>query len=171
MEQSSKKDKALDDRLKNVFVTTSHVLEQKRNINPERPLPTSKEFVGFFELGYKEPEYITPGKCTLKQLLQFLGDHRLHPDEWTPEKIALHYELKLEDVKNLLEYYKLFALYVPEKADEKKRKQLKTDYDTKNFNRILKNSTQRITFLPGENEGNPKTIKRKLDPTNQDKSS
>lgn len=90
---------------------------------------------------------------SLKQVLQFLGDYRLHPDEWTPEKIALEYKLKLEDVKIMLEYYKLFALYVPEKEDEKKRKLLKTQQDTKNFNQLLKQSTDKITFLPDENPG------------------
>ncbi|XP_070490558.1 protein NDUFAF4 homolog [Chironomus tepperi] len=149
IEQAGKKDSGLDDRLKQVFVTSSHEIEQKRVINPDRPLPTNKQFAGFFELGYLEPETITPGKVTLKQILQFLGDHRLHSDEWTAEKIALEYKLKLEDVKIMLEYYKLFALYVPEKADEKKRKLLKQQ-DTKNFTQLLKQSTDKITFLPDE---------------------
>lgn len=97
-------------------------------------------------------------------MLQFLGDHRLHPDEWTPEKIALEYNMKLDDVKNMLEYYKLFALYVPEKVDEKKRTMLKIDQESRNFEKLLKRSTDKITFLPDENPANLKTLSRKLNP-------
>lgn len=122
-------------------MTTSHIVDQKRIINPDRPLPTNKQFAGFFELGYLEPEYITPGKCSLRQLIQFLGDYRLNGEEWTAEKIALEYKLSLDDVKNLLEFYKLFAMSIPDRKDRKKRTLLKTEYDTQRFKELIDNTT------------------------------
>jgi NADH dehydrogenase [ubiquinone] 1 alpha subcomplex assembly factor 4 len=144
IEETTKKDKGLDDRLKNVFVTSSHEIDQKRIINPERPLPTSKEFAGYFELGYQEPEFITPGKATLKQIIQFLGDYHLHPEVWTVEKIALEYKLSLENAASMVEYYKLFSMQLPKPDEKNKRKLLKSDYDTKTFNEML----QKVKYLP-----------------------
>ncbi|KAG5672583.1 hypothetical protein PVAND_002699 [Polypedilum vanderplanki] len=146
IEETSKKNKELDDRLKSIFVKSSHEVDQKRNLNPERPLPTNKEFVGYFELGYKESDFITPGKVTLKQIIQFLGDYQLHPDEWTVERIALEYKLSLEDAADMVEYYKLFALQLPKSDEKNKRKLLKSEahYDTRNFNEMLK----KVKYLP-----------------------
>lgn len=140
IEETTQKDRDLNDRLKNVFVTSSHEVEQKRIINPDRPLPTNKEFAGYFELGYKEPDSVTPGKASLKQIIQFLGDYEMYPEEWTVPKIAQEYKLSLEDAANMVEYYKLFALQLPKKEDKNKRKLLKTEFDTANFNELLKQS-------------------------------
>lgn len=140
VEESQRKDPELDSRLKQVFVTSSHNIDQKRNLNPEKPLPLDTTPVEHFELGYREVEVsqIAPGKCSLRQIIQFIGDNKLNPDEWTAEKIANDYKMKVEDVKNLLEYYRIFELHVPEKGKEKKKALLRTNYDTKNFNEYIK---------------------------------
>lgn len=133
--------------MRRVFVTSSHEIDQKRYINPDRPLPTNKEFVGFFELGYKEPASITPGKCSMKQAIQFIGDHKIHPNEWTVERIASEYKMNQDDVKNIVQYFRLFSLYLPEKGDEKERTMLRPIQE-QDFNQFLADSTKK--FLPGD---------------------
>lgn len=140
MEASFKKDQDLDDRLKDIFVTTSHVIDQKRPVNPDRPLPISTEHVAFFELGFKETEIveIPYGKCSLRQAVQFIENYKMYPEEWTKEKIASEYKLKVDDVQNVLDHFTLFAITIPEKGKEKKRILLSNSYDTKNFEKYMK---------------------------------
>lgn len=139
VEETSRKDDDLDDRLKQVFVTSSHEIDQKRFVNPNRPLPTSTEHVKFFELGFKETDVglIPPGKLSLRQAVKFIEDHRMQPEEWTKEKIASEYKLKLDDVQNILQYFRLFAVRIPEKGKEKKRLLSVMGKDTQNFNEYL----------------------------------
>lgn len=140
VEETQRKNPELDNRLKQVFVTSSHNIDQKRNLNPERPLPLETTPVEFFELGFRELEVsqITPGKCSLRQIIQFIGDHKLNPEEWTAEKIASDYKMKVEDVKNLLEFYRIFELHVPEKGKKKQQVLLRTNYNTQNFKEFVK---------------------------------
>lgn len=134
-------------------MTTSHIVDQKRVLNPDRPLPTNTNHVGFFELGFKETEVteIPTGKCSLRQSVKFIEDYRMNPEEWTKEKIAQEYKLNVEDVKNILDHYRLFAVSIPEKGKEKKPL-LKTSYDTKTFNKYLKDikekTGQETALLP-----------------------
>lgn len=145
VEESQKKNPEHDTRLKQVFVTSSHNIDQRRNLNPERPLPSDTTPVDYFELGYREVEVaqISPGKCSLRQIIQFIGDNKLNPDEWTAEKIASDYKIKVEDAENLLEYYRIFELHVPDKGNEKKRVLLRTNFDTQNFKKFVKLITQK----------------------------
>jgi uncharacterized protein YktA (UPF0223 family) len=138
-EEMSKKDKELDDRLKKVFVTASEA-EQKRPVNPNRPLPTSTEHIGFFELGFKEtePTEVPLGKVSLRKVIQFIEDYKMSPEVWSKEKIASEYKLNLEDVNNVLEHYRLFTVHIPAKGEEKKKVLLRSGYETQNFNEYLK---------------------------------
>lgn len=56
------------------------------------------------EYGFKFPEEgsVTKGKCTLKQALQFLGDHQGDPNLWNAAKVAEEYKLKEEVVGELI---------------------------------------------------------------------
>lgn len=109
-------------------------------MNPNRPLPTSTAHVGFFELGFKEtePDQIPPGKCSLRQAVQFIEDYKMSPKEWTKERISNEYKLNPEDVNNVLEHFRLFTVHIPEKGEEKKKVLLRTNYDTQNFDKYIK---------------------------------
>jgi Uncharacterised protein family (UPF0240) len=126
--------------LKQVFVTSSHTIDQKRNLNPDRPLPKNTQPNEEFELGFKEEkvENIPPGKVSLRQAIDFLSYHKVYPQEWTAEKIALEYKLKLDDVKNILDHFKMLAIHVPEKGKEKKRVLLRTNHETQNYEEYIK---------------------------------
>jgi nitrogen regulatory protein PII len=115
-------------------------LEQKRIINPDRPLPKNTEFVGHFEYGYKETdiERIPIGKVSLRKAIEFISLHQTNSQEWTAEVIAATHKLNLEDVKNILENFRMFEVMIPEvKGDGKTKKFLidpniktTTDYKT-----------------------------------------
>lgn len=88
------------------------------------------------EYGFKFPEdgNVTRGKCTLKQALQFLGDHQADPKLWNNVKVAEEYKLKEEVVGelissfcdfpeliskfpvNVLHYFKTFQIHIPTKG-------------------------------------------------------
>lgn len=153
IEESMKKDPELDTRLKQVFVTSSHEIDQNRATNPERPLPMNTKAVDYFELGFKEKKAneIASGKCSLRQAIQFIGDHKLNPHEHTPDKIALEYNMKVEDVKNLLEYYKIFNIHI---GKEKQKLLARSNYNTRNFEEYLKLVTKKHESLEKKEEKN-----------------
>jgi NADH dehydrogenase [ubiquinone] 1 alpha subcomplex assembly factor 4 len=136
--------------LKQVYVTSSHEVDQARLVNPSRPLPKSTEFVGYFELGYKESDTIESGRCSMKQAIQFIGDNKLHPDQWTIEKIAQEYKMQPEKVSDIIKHFKLFTLYTPEEGKEKERIAMLRMQDTKRFKELLAKSTGKI--LPMDEE-------------------
>jgi NADH dehydrogenase [ubiquinone] 1 alpha subcomplex assembly factor 4 len=142
LEQTSKKHTDLDERLKQVFVTSSHEVDQARILDPDKPLPKETKPPIFFELGFKEvpDEKIPRGKCSLRQALTFLGNHKIQPEVYTAEKIALDYKMNLEDVQNLLEYYKIFDIMLQAKDEKEKQHRILLNQDVKrqDFNKLMK---------------------------------
>ncbi|CAD6995026.1 unnamed protein product [Ceratitis capitata] len=92
----NKKDQALDDRLKDVYVTSEDrfIDYAAQRTDPDKPLPLSRKTVQDFEYGYREPTRVVPGRCTLRQAMQFITDHQSDPDLWTKQRIATDYKLK-----------------------------------------------------------------------------
>jgi Uncharacterised protein family (UPF0240) len=89
-------------------------LEQKRYINPEKPLPLTRTAPEFFEFGFQEtdPKRVSAGRCTLRQAVQFISDHQQNPKEWTVERIANEFKLKQENVTNILDHYRMFSIHI-----------------------------------------------------------
>lgn len=119
-------------------------MEQRRVINPEKPLPTNRESVSF-ELGYQETEVkkIPLGKCSLLQAIKFISDHQQNPNEWTAERVANDLKLKQENVENILEHFRMFAVRLPDVKDTSKIKKYLIDpFDEKssNFDKVLAES-------------------------------
>ncbi|KAL0811988.1 hypothetical protein ABMA28_009386 [Loxostege sticticalis] len=117
-EKLDKKDPELDNRLKDVYVTSfgrpeDDITRERRQHNPERPLPQDRKSLEEFEMGFKEPERVSYGKTTLRQAIDFIGAYQSNPKEATPSKIALEYKLKEEDVHSVLKYFKTFEVYIP----------------------------------------------------------
>jgi len=65
------------------------------------------------EFGYLEPEKIRPGKCSIRQTLQFLGDHFTNPQQFNANVIASSYQLDSERVKLVLKYFQVFQIQLP----------------------------------------------------------
>lgn len=118
-EKLNKKDSALDERLKNVYVTAhgrpeDDITKEKIKENPNRPLPQDRAQVQDFDLGFKEPERVPYGRTTLRHTLEFMESHQMNPEEVTATKIAYEYKLKEEDVEVILKYFKTYEIYIPE---------------------------------------------------------
>lgn len=119
-EKLDKKDPGLDDRLKNVYVT-SHgrpeadiTREKMSKQSKDRPLPQDRKMPEVFEMGFKEPEKVRYGNTTLRDVINFTSAHQTNPEEVTTRKIALEYKMRDEDVASILKYFKTFEIYVPE---------------------------------------------------------
>lgn len=115
-EKLEKKDVALDDRLKNVYVTSKGRPEDditREAMSSGRLLPQDRKLLPDYDFGFKEPEQVKYGRTTLRSAMDFISSHQANPTEVTAEKIALEYKLKEEDVKNILKYFKTFEVYVP----------------------------------------------------------
>lgn len=105
------------DNLSKVFLSSkgdNPVIETRRKLPRER-----KGWDGY-EYGYEEPDKIPQGKASMRQVLDILNAYETKPSINTPEKLAAEYNLNLQDVQNLLKYFKPFQVYIPKK--EKKEK-------------------------------------------------
>ncbi|XP_055906918.1 protein NDUFAF4 homolog [Eupeodes corollae] len=146
VEKLNKKDSHLDDRLKNVYVTSEDRYidyDLKRPQSDDRTLPLDRKIVEDFEYGFKEPVRVTPGRCTLRQAMKFITDHQGDPNLWTPKKIAADYKIKEEVVEKIVSHFMSFQIYIPDinskdniliqaktkLIDENKEKQKEKDKD------------------------------------------
>ncbi|XP_038218289.1 protein NDUFAF4 homolog [Zerene cesonia] len=123
-EKIVKKDLGLDERLKDVYVTSKGTPEDditrlKKEQNPNRPLPKDRNIIEDFDFGLKEPESIPYGRTTLRQAIEYISSHQLNPEEVTAAKIAYEYKLKESDVEHILKYFRTFEIYVPETKTSK----------------------------------------------------
>ncbi|XP_037823739.1 protein NDUFAF4 homolog [Lucilia sericata] len=123
LEKLNKKDSALDERLKNVYVTSQdrfidYGLKRSQS-SEDKQLPLDRHTPEDFEFGYMEPQRITIGRCTLRQALKFITDHQSEPEKWTPAKIAEDYKMKPELVDNILKYFRSYNIYIPDQRSSK----------------------------------------------------
>ena len=125
------------------YLTLNFQLEQKREIDPDKPLPTNRKTINDFELGYQEPDLqrIPLGKCTLRQAIKFISDHQQKPEEISAEKIAEEFKLKQQNVEHILEHFRMFAIHIP-KEEGKTKKYLIDPFDTQSvgFEKMLEES-------------------------------
>lgn len=78
------------------------------------------------------------GRCTLRQAIQFISDHQQNPNEWTAERISNEFKLKKENTDNILQFFRLFAVHIPDvKGPTKKILMDPFDGKSKNFNAML----------------------------------
>ncbi|KAG4074181.1 hypothetical protein HA402_016209 [Bradysia odoriphaga] len=106
-----KKNSVLDERLKQVYVTST---------DPVVPLPLDRKAVQDFEFGYLEPEQAMRGRVTLRQALTFISNHSSEPETWTIAKISDEYKLKPSIVGSILKHFQTFEVYIPEDKKEDK---------------------------------------------------
>lgn len=111
----NRKDPELDDRLKDVYVTSHGRPEDDvtKEHSTNRPLPQNRTAVPDFDFGLKEPDKIPYGRTTLRHAIDYIASHQINPEEVTAAKIAFEYKLKVEDVENILKYFKTYEVYMP----------------------------------------------------------
>ncbi|XP_043286208.1 protein NDUFAF4 homolog [Venturia canescens] len=114
MEEHYKKDPKLDQRLKNVYVSSQDIPLSEQELNPERPLPKLTSMVNEFEYGFWEPEEASEGRCTLRMVLNLLTDHMNDPEKNSAQEMATKYKLNEKDVVNLTEYFRVYKVAMPQ---------------------------------------------------------
>ncbi|GLV44310.1 uncharacterized protein CBL_12394 [Carabus blaptoides fortunei] len=112
-----KKDTTLDTHLKDVYVKSHDpAIDIKPSpVTPDRPLPLNRKGVEQFEFGFYEPINVAIGKCTLRQAVKFITNHQEDPSLWNSTKIAIDYKLPEDKIKNILHYFRVYKLFIPEK--------------------------------------------------------
>ncbi|CAH2012259.1 unnamed protein product [Acanthoscelides obtectus] len=120
-EESLQKHEELDKHLKQVYVTSTNPDEipNKKNENPDRPLPTDRTTVQPFLYGMKEPERIPAGKSSLKGILELISLHQNDPKIYNAKKIAEDTMIPENTIKNILKYYRVFEVYIPQERQVK----------------------------------------------------
>lgn len=119
-EKLDKKNEDLDNRLKDVYVTSfgrpeDDITREKTAENKsKRPLPQDRRMPEEYDFGFKEPDRVTYGRTTLRDAINFISAHQTNPDEVTAAKIAFEYKLKEEHVQSVLKYFKTYEVYLPE---------------------------------------------------------
>lgn len=115
------KDRDLDKRLKQVYVSSKDILPEKNIFkeNPSRPLPQDRKMFDAPDYGYIQPENVPPGKINLKNALQLISDYQVDKIKNNPQKLALDYKLEVEMINTVLKYYKTFDLYISPKDKPK----------------------------------------------------
>ncbi|XP_011877275.1 PREDICTED: protein NDUFAF4 homolog isoform X2 [Vollenhovia emeryi] len=99
MEGHYKKNVQLDQRLKDVFVTSMDPQEVNEPTKESKSLPQSRKNpeIDFLYEPY-ETTVIPVGKCSLKQALTFLMQHKSDPVTYSSETIASEYKMDKEVV-------------------------------------------------------------------------
>lgn len=61
-------------------------------------------------MGDVDVKKVPKGKISIVEALTLLNNHKLNPQIWTAEKIAVEYSLELKDVNSLLEFFIPFTV-------------------------------------------------------------
>jgi NADH dehydrogenase [ubiquinone] 1 alpha subcomplex assembly factor 4 len=115
-EEITKKDQQLADMLKGMVVNPNKFGEivSKPSQPSHRPLPEDRKKPPDTEFGYLEPEVIRPGRCTVRQALDFIGEHFKDPaSAGSAESIAQKYNLDVSRVRHVLKYFHVFNVQMP----------------------------------------------------------
>ncbi|CAG7728581.1 unnamed protein product [Allacma fusca] len=111
----AKEDPVLMDKLQHVFLTSQG---ENSEIATKAKLPQERAHPEGWEFGFNEPTKVPVGKITFRKMLELLANHQVEPETFTAEKLAKDYNLDLENVKNIIRYFKPFILYTPKKKPE-----------------------------------------------------
>lgn len=98
----------LVERMKQMKIKSEDVPEVQST--EQRPLPQVRGFPDLPTYGYEEPEIIPEGKCSLRQVLEFITKHQDSPKEHSIETLAENYKINVNDMENILKYFHVFHL-------------------------------------------------------------
>lgn len=111
LEEQAKKNTNLAKMLEGLVVTPEkfgEIISKKK-----QKLPEDRSKVPDHEFGYLEPETIRPGRCTIRQAMQFLGNHYSDPENFNASVIAKEYNLDKNHVNRVLQYFSVFLVQIP----------------------------------------------------------
>ncbi|KAM6323699.1 NADH dehydrogenase [ubiquinone] 1 alpha subcomplex assembly factor 4 [Aegotheles albertisi] len=111
-EEICRKDDRLLALLKDVYVESMDPPVQVKDGGGEH-LPCKQEEKRLTKLGHLgglDVKKVAKGKISIVEALTLLNNHKLHPQIWTAEKIAVEYSLELKDVNSLLEFFIPFTV-------------------------------------------------------------
>ncbi|GAU97409.1 hypothetical protein RvY_08715 [Ramazzottius varieornatus] len=134
----TEKEPSLDERLKTVKVYSHDVpssrppveyhsqtaieRDPRKDAPSSRPLPEERQTMDEPEYGFPEPEKVMPGKITFKNALELMALAQHDPVTYNAEHLASVYNMRPEDVADLVRYFKVFTLFIPKtKTSEEKR--------------------------------------------------
>ncbi|XP_026699928.1 NADH dehydrogenase [ubiquinone] 1 alpha subcomplex assembly factor 4, partial [Athene cunicularia] len=111
-EEILRKDDRLLTLLKDVYVESSDPPVRVKDGGGEH-LPCKQEEKRLTKLGHLgdlDVKKVPKGKISIVEALTLLNNHKLHPQIWTAEKIAVEYSLELKEVNSLLEFFIPFTV-------------------------------------------------------------
>ncbi|NXI59574.1 NDUF4 factor, partial [Chloroceryle aenea] len=111
-EQIFRKDNRLLTLLKDVYVESRDPPVQVKDGGGEH-LPCKleeKRLTKLGPLGGLDVKKVSKGKISIVEAVTLLNNHKLHPQIWTAEKIAVEYSLEVEEVNSLLEFFIPFTI-------------------------------------------------------------
>ncbi|KAF5286172.1 hypothetical protein FQR65_LT12930 [Abscondita terminalis] len=114
IEDFVQKNETLDKYLKNVYVI-SHHQRSFHNQDAQKPLPIDRHTIEDSIFGYHEPKRVPYGRVTLKSVLKFISEYQTDTRENTIKKIADANKLSEKSVENIISYFRVYEVYVPEK--------------------------------------------------------
>ncbi|KFW90469.1 NADH dehydrogenase [ubiquinone] 1 alpha subcomplex assembly factor 4, partial [Phalacrocorax carbo] len=107
-----RKDDRLLTFLKDVYVESRDPPVQVK-VGGGEHLPCKQEEKRLAKLGHcgdLDVKKVPKGKISIVEALMLLNNHKLHPQTWTAEKIAVEYSLELKEVNSLLEFFIPFTV-------------------------------------------------------------
>ncbi|KAL6448895.1 hypothetical protein ACFW04_000562 [Cataglyphis niger] len=117
LKEHYQKNVQLDQRLKNVFVTSTDPQKVIEPTRESRPLPQNRRAIDEYTFDFFEPTTIPVGKCSLKQVLTFLSQHKYDPATYSSENIAAEYKIDKKVVENILKHFKLYVTMTQNKGE------------------------------------------------------
>ncbi|XP_029168206.1 protein NDUFAF4 homolog isoform X2 [Nylanderia fulva] len=93
LKEHYQKNMQLDQRLKDVFVTSTDPEKVIEPTKESRSLPQNRHAPDEFIFDFYEPTMIPVGKCSMKQAMQFIWDHQHDPVTYNSEHIAAGYKI------------------------------------------------------------------------------
>ncbi|NXJ75797.1 NDUF4 factor, partial [Trogon melanurus] len=111
-EEIYRKDARLHTLLKDVYVESRDPPVRVEDRGGEH-LPSKLEEKRLTKLGHLgdlDVKRVSKGKISIVEALTLLNNHKLHPQIWTAEKIAVEYSLEQKDVNSLLEFFIPFTV-------------------------------------------------------------
>ncbi|XP_070159887.1 protein NDUFAF4 homolog [Polyergus mexicanus] len=109
LKEHYQKNVRLDQRLKDVFVTSTDPQEVIEPAREPRLLPQNRHMIDEYAFNFLEPTTIPVGKCSLKQVLTFLSQHEDDPLTYSSKNIAAEYKIDKKVVDDLLKHFKLYV--------------------------------------------------------------
>jgi len=107
-----KKDENLAKMLQGLVVNPER-MGQFASVTKKQNLPLDRAKAADDEFGYTEPQVIRPGRCSIRQALEFIGDHYQDSTSHSAALIAKQYNLDSQRVEHVLRHFHVFHVQMP----------------------------------------------------------